>query len=57
LEIVLKGKLKTIGGAEISLHADTICIHGDNPSALIILRQIREEFLKNGFQIHPSLGI
>lgn len=57
LEIVLKGKLKTISGAEISLHADTICIHGDNPSALTILRQIREEFLKNEFQIHPPPGI
>jgi UPF0271 protein len=52
LDVVLRGKLKMIGGAELPLHADTICIHGDNPSLLSILRSIREELLKNEFQIH-----
>lgn len=57
LDIVLKGKLTTASGTEISLHADTICIHGDNPSALTILRHIREEILNSGFQILPPPGI
>jgi len=56
LDIVLKGKLKTASGAEISLHADTICIHGDNPSALTILRHIREALSRNGFQIQALSG-
>ncbi len=57
LDIVLKGKLKTAGGAEISLHADTICVHGDNPSVLSILKHVREELSRNGFQIHPPVGV
>jgi 5-oxoprolinase (ATP-hydrolysing) subunit A len=54
LDVVLKDKLKTTNGAEISLHADTICIHGDNPSVLPILKCIREELSRNGFQIRPA---
>jgi 5-oxoprolinase (ATP-hydrolysing) subunit A len=57
LDIVLKGKLRTASGAEISLHADTICIHGDNPAVLPILNCLREELSRNGFQIHPPVGI
>ena len=53
LDIFLRGKLKTVSGAEISLHADTMCIHGDNPSVVSILTRIREELSRNGFQIHP----
>ncbi|WP_291787100.1 5-oxoprolinase subunit PxpA [Cecembia sp.] len=35
-------KIKTLSGLYIAIHADTICIHGDNPGALNILKIIRK---------------
>lgn len=37
-------QVKTISGKFISVEAETICIHGDNPSALSILKMIRSNF-------------
>lgn len=35
-------KIKTRSGIYIPIHADTLCIHGDNPGALKILKIIRK---------------
>jgi UPF0271 protein len=56
LDVILNGHLKTGEGTELSLRADTICVHGDNPSALPILERLRQELLTNGYQILPSQG-
>lgn len=37
-------KIKTISGNFIPIEAETICVHGDNPSALEILKNIRANF-------------
>ncbi|MFN8009093.1 MAG: 5-oxoprolinase subunit PxpA [Terriglobia bacterium] len=57
LSIILNGKVRTTEGSDQALHADTICIHGDNPSALPILKRIREIFSEHGIQIHPPKGV
>ncbi len=44
--IILEGKVKTLTGEEISLNAQTLCIHGDNPNAVKIAESISNE-LKN----------
>jgi UPF0271 protein len=33
--------------------ADTICVHGDNPSALALVKNIREVLLTSGIEIAP----
>ena len=39
------------GLAEIEIKADSICVHGDNPSALEFVSNIRTELQKNGVEI------
>jgi len=42
--MVNKYKVKTIQGHEVAIKADTLCIHGDNPYVLEILKELHEEF-------------
>lgn len=39
--MVLDGKVKTISGHLIPIQVDSICIHGDNPSAVTFAEQLR----------------
>ena len=51
LKMVIEGKVKTIDGAEVSLNADTYCLHGDTPNALQILMYLSEELPKQEIYI------
>ena len=51
--MVLDGEVTSITGKTVSVRADTICVHGDNPKAVEFVRQIRAELEKNGIQIAP----
>lgn len=43
VENMLKNKkIKTLEGIQIPIQADTLCIHGDNPNALEILKSLRK---------------
>ena len=42
LRMVRDGTVTSAEGAEVELHADTLCLHGDNPHALEIARAVRE---------------
>ena len=53
LRMVLDGEVTSITGKTVSVRADTICVHGDNPKAVEFVRQIRAELEKNGVQIAP----
>lgn len=44
LPMIFEKKIRTISGQLISVEAQTVCVHGDNPSALAILRMIRSNF-------------
>lgn len=47
------GMVESIDGKEISLEAQTLCVHGDTPGALAIVRKIRETFEKEGISVMP----
>jgi 5-oxoprolinase (ATP-hydrolysing) subunit A len=51
LHIVEHGSVKAISGEEISLHADTICVHGDGAHALDLARALRASLLERGVQL------
>lgn len=53
LKIVADGRVTCIDGSEIELSADTICVHGDNPAALELVKTIRESLLTAGVRIAP----
>lgn len=40
LQMVQRGTVTTVNGKEISVRADTVCIHGDGPQAIAIARAI-----------------
>ena len=53
LKMVTEGKVVCIDGSEIELTADTICVHGDNPAALELVKNIRETLLASEIEILP----
>jgi UPF0271 protein len=53
LKMVSEGSVICADGSEIQLAADTICVHGDNPAALQLVKNIRETLLSSGIEITP----
>ncbi|MEK4666145.1 5-oxoprolinase subunit PxpA [Niallia sp. FSL R7-0271] len=53
VRMVKEGKVTTRQGAEISVKADTICIHGDGSEALTFAQQIKETLEKSRIEITP----
>lgn len=46
--IVTKGTVTSIDGTEISLNTQTICVHGDTPGAIAMIKKIREKLDQAG---------
>ena len=48
-----QGKMIAVDGSEIALKPDTLCVHGDNPSAVDLVRVIRERLESAGVALKP----
>jgi len=53
LKFVKEGRVHTIDGSDIALKAETICVHGDNPKALALVKKIRETLNTAGVAVKP----
>jgi UPF0271 protein len=53
VKMVKEGKVVAADGSEIALKADTVCLHGDNPAALTLVKTIRETCAVSGIEIAP----
>lgn len=53
LRLAMEGKVRTVDGGELRIDADTLCIHGDNPVVLAILRRARQLLLQNRVDLRP----
>jgi UPF0271 protein len=53
LKLVKEGKVVAVDGTEIELAAETICVHGDNPTAVMLTKKIRETLLVSGIEVKP----
>ena len=53
LQLVTDGSVICADGSEIQLAADTICVHGDNPAALQLVKKIRETLQASDVEIVP----
>jgi UPF0271 protein len=51
--MVKEGKVMSKDGGELELHAVTICVHGDNPEAVALVKNIREELVSSKIDIAP----
>jgi len=53
IHMALEGKVVAIDGTEIELKADTLCVHGDNPAAVQMVKRIREGLVASGVEVTP----
>jgi UPF0271 protein len=53
LKVVKEGKVISKDGGEIELNADTVCVHGDNPEAVALVKNIRKELVSSNVDIAP----
>ncbi|MBS1558208.1 MAG: LamB/YcsF family protein [Bacteroidetes bacterium] len=51
IDLVTKNKVCAANGHSISLPADTICLHGDGPQALVLAQLIHNGLMNEGVQI------
>jgi UPF0271 protein len=53
LKMAVEGKVIATDGTEIELRADTLCVHGDNPAAVQMVKKIRQELKNAGVTVIP----
>jgi UPF0271 protein len=53
LMMAKEGKVVAIDGTEIMLQAETLCVHGDTPGAVDLVKKIRETLTESGVQVVP----
>jgi UPF0271 protein len=53
LKYVQTGRVTAVDGSDIELRAETVCVHGDNPKALALVKRIRETLDAAGVAIRP----
>lgn len=51
IKMVREGKVTAVTGREISIQADSVCVHGDGEKALAFVRKIREALNDEGIGI------
>lgn len=56
VRMVTEGKVKAVTGKDIPVCADSVCIHGDGPNALVFAQRIREALTGAGVQLLPLKG-
>ncbi|WP_420322712.1 5-oxoprolinase subunit PxpA [Flagellimonas sp.] len=51
LPMITEGFVKTIAGKSVPIQVDTLCVHGDTPSALQILMYLSQQLPQHGIQL------
>ncbi|QDZ42297.1 LamB/YcsF family protein [Corynebacterium sp. sy039] len=51
LALATQQPVQTSDGSSLLIQADSICVHGDNPQALLLVQQIKKELSSAGVQI------
>ena len=53
VRMVTEGKVRAVTGRDISVRADSVCIHGDGENALSFAQRIREALTSSGVRLMP----
>ncbi len=53
LTIIKTGKVNAIDGTEVALKPQTICVHGDTPGAVDMIKEIRTRLVQEGIELSP----
>ncbi|MBZ7924349.1 LamB/YcsF family protein [Ensifer adhaerens] len=57
LQLAREGTLEAIDGSTIKIDAQSICVHGDSPGAVVIARAIRQAFETDGITVRSFLAV
>jgi UPF0271 protein len=58
LRMVREGRVRAIDGTELSIRADTVCLHGDSPHAVQFAQRLRNELLAAGIEVsRAAVGV
>lgn len=57
VRMVTESRVTARDGADISLHVETICVHGDTPGAAGLARALRQGLAAAGVQVAPAGGV
>ncbi|MEN2768704.1 LamB/YcsF family protein [Ornithinibacillus xuwenensis] len=49
--MIVHGKVEAVDGSQLTIEADTICIHGDNPQAISFAERLQKELIKLGIDV------
>ncbi|VGO15145.1 Kinase A inhibitor [Pontiella desulfatans] len=52
--MVLRQKVPTVGSTLLPIQADSVCVHGDNPSAIAFVASLRKFFEKQGIAVQQA---
>lgn len=53
VKMIKEGVVISINGNAVPIKSDSVCVHGDNPSAVEFVKNIREAFGAEGIEIMP----
>ena len=53
IRMIKENKVKTYDGSDITLNAQSICVHGDGEKAVLFVQRIREKLAEEGVEIKP----
>jgi UPF0271 protein len=51
--MVKTGKVRALSGKEISVRADSVCVHGDGEKALLFVQKLNTAFAREGITVAP----
>lgn len=51
LRMVQEGRVTAVDGSDVEVRADTLCIHGDQPGAVVFAKAIRAAFQEAGIEV------
>ena len=51
VRMVREGKVRSVDGKDVAVQADTLCIHGDQPNALVFASGIRQALEDAGIEV------
>jgi len=51
LRIMREGRVRAMDGTDFTIHADTVCLHGDGPHAVAFARRLNDELRRAGIEL------
>jgi UPF0271 protein len=53
LRMVTTGSVTAIDGTDVAIRADSLCVHGDTPGAVALVRALRTHLDHHGVRVSP----